>query len=581
MLSPNAQRIFNLKYAKVHPNGRKEEWKEAVTRVADYVASAERTEQNQYRLMAFFVSAMYDKSFIPGGRILANAGTNIKNLFNCFVLPIEDSRQSIYSTLKNAAEIFAWGGGVGYNFSHLRAAGSPVKSTGGKASGPLSFMSLFDQTGEVIAQASRRGAQMGILNCDHPDIVDFINFKNKLNSRNSRLMKEYVKNLKNAHLDTDGKPYFDVMQKTLSDDQLTHFNLSVAVTDKFMLESEELLKLMAENAWQNGDPGLFFVDRANQDNLAPYLGTIDATNPCGEVPLLPYEACCLGSINLYNCVFDKLFDWDYFENLIRLGVRFLDNVHDLNETPIPEINKICKETRRLGLGVMGLADCLAEMGMPYDSKEAFDFADKLAQFLGKTAWQASIDLAEEKGPFPAFDEDKINWSLLDKFNLPHKPVRNIAVTSIAPTGTIALLANVSSGIEPYFSIRYKRNITEGLGNTVKDTIEYEIPLIQIKRDQGWTDEDIKKIFKTAHQIHWKDHIRMQVIWQNCIDNAVSKTINMPYEATIEDVMDAYAMAWQLGLKGITIYRDGSKLFQILEKNPPKELTKMQFGFKWD
>jgi ribonucleoside-diphosphate reductase alpha chain len=577
MLSSNAQRIFEMKYARTLPSGRKETWKEAITRVADYVSNAETNDVNKFRVMAFFIKIMLNKDFIPGGRILANAGTGIKNMMNCFVLPIEDSRQSIYKTLRDAAELFAHGGGVGYNFSNLRPVGSLVKTTGGKASGPLSFMSLFDQTGEVISQASRRGAQMGILNVEHPDIIDFIQFKNKLNSRNQRLMEEYLRNLKASGLALDGQAYFNVMQKTLSDDQLTHFNLSVAVSDKFMSAvrdkikwfdkyyADEVLDLIAINAWNNGDPGILFIDRINEDNLAPYLGKINATNPCGEVPLLPYEACCLGSINLHNFVNGKEFDWEDFENVIKIAVRFLDNVQTLNETPLVDINEMCQQTRRLGLGVMGLADCLVEMEIPYDSIDALNFCTEVAEFLGKICWKASMELAVERGPFLAFYEKNINWDLIDKFNLPHNPVRNIAITSIAPTGTIALLADVNSGIEPYFSLSFKRNITTGLGNVATETIQYDLPLVKEKRDLGWSEEKINKIFRSAHQINWRDHIRMQSIWQTYTDNAVSKTINMPYETTVDDIKEAYVLAWASGLKGVTIYRDNSKLFQILER----------------
>lgn len=549
VLSPTARRIFEMKYAKNLPNGTKETWAQTVGRISNYVSSIEDSKETEEAFAAQIYRVIYERSFLPGGRILANAGTGVKNLMNCFVLPIEDSRQSIYSTLKSAAEVFAWGGGIGYNFSHLRHQGSLVKTTGGTASGPLSFMSLFDQTGEVISQASRRGAQMGILNIDHPDIMKFVNIKNKLDGRNIRLMDEYKRNLENAGLDTNGAEYFKIMSKTLADDQLTHFNISVAITDDYMAgEDYDILRAIAENAWRNGDPGVYFIDRANQDNMVPYLGNLDATNPCGEVPLLPYEACCLGSINLYSFVDGDFFDWVYLRDVVRVAVRFLDNVQELNFTPIEEINDATKRTRRLGLGVMGLADVLAEMQLPYDSEEAFEFASKLAHFIGRESWIASQELAEERGPFEAYRPSEMNWNIIDKFKLERKPVRNVAITSIAPTGTIALIADVNSGIEPYFAHSYSRNITEGVGNTAKETLEQAA---------------ISDTVKTAHEIDWKSHIRMQAAWQDYVDNAVSKTINMPKSATVDDVMEAYKTAWELGLKGITVYRDGSKLFQIL------------------
>jgi len=556
-LSPTAEKIFKLKYSL----GGKEDWEGAAARVALYVAQAEPEEERLFYISEF-CRMIYEKSFLPGGRILANAGSGIKNLMNCFVLPVDDSREGIYGTLKDAAEVFAWGGGVGYNFSRIRPEGSFVKTTKGKASGPLSFMSLYDQTGEVISQASRRGAQMGILNVEHPDIVKFINFKNKLNSRNARLLEEYKRNLDRKGLDIDGEPYFNILAKTLADDQLTHFNVSVGLSDAFMgqLDSDSLwdkthtpaqiMRIIATNAWLSGDPGIFFIDKANDDSMVPYLGRIEATNPCGEVPLLPYEACCLGSINLPNFNEGDIFDWNYLAQVVHLAVRFLDDVQELNETPVEKINAATRATRRLGLGVMGLADLLAERKLSYDSDEAREFCDTLAWFIGKEAWLESMNLAEEKGAFPAFNPYEVNWKLIDKFNLERRPVRNVSITSIAPTGTIALIADVNSGIEPYFAHNYSRNLTEGVGNTATETIK---------------QSSISDTVKTAHEINWQDHIKMQETWQRWTDNAVSKTINMHNDASIDDIINAYNLAWKSGLKGITIYRDGSKLFQILNK----------------
>ncbi len=537
-LSPTAQKIFEMKYARQKPSGEKETWEQAIHRVSEYVASVEEGEATQLAAMGQFYRVMYERSFLPGGRTLANAGTSVKNLMNCFVLPIEDSRHSIYKSLKDAAEIFAWGGGVGYNFSNLRGKGEKVNTTGGLASGPLSFMGLYDQTGEVISQASRRGAQMGILNIDHPDIRDFIQYKNELDDKNTRILKEFGSN--------------DRLKKVLADNQLTHFNLSVAITDDYMATGDyELLELIAENAWKNGDPGMYFIDRANSDNMVEYLGRLDATNPCGEVPLLPYEACCLGSLNVYNFYDAGVFDWEYLRDVIRVAIRFLDNVQEMNTTPVPEINVATKATRRLGLGVMGLADLLADMKVSYDSKDALEFCDNLAYFIGRESWMASMELAVERGPFDAFDSDLVNWTVFDKFDLDRRPVRNVAITSIAPTGTISLISDVNGGIEPFFAHSYKRNITEGVGNTAKETIE---------------QPEVSHTVKTAHDISWERHVDMQATWQNWVDNAVSKTINMPNNATKDDIMEAYLSAWAQGLKGITVYRDGSKIFQILDRN---------------
>jgi ribonucleoside-diphosphate reductase alpha chain len=546
-LSPTAQKIYDLKYARELSNGEKETWEKTVLRVSQYVASVEEHEATELAAMGQFYRVLYEQSFLPGGRTLANAGTNVRNLMNCFVLPIEDSRESIYNSLKDAAEIFAWGGGVGYNFSNLRAKGSEVKTTGGLASGPLSFMGLYDQTGEVISQASRRGAQMGILNIDHPDIRDFIQYKNELDDRNTRIVKEFQR-AKGRELNPHTMM---TLHKTLADSQLTHFNLSVAVTDDYMATGDyEILELIAESAWKNGDPGMYFIDRANSDNMVPYLGSLDATNPCGEVPLLPYEACCLGSLNLSNFYGGGIFDWEYLRSVIRVGIRFLDNVQELNVTPVAEINAATRATRRLGLGVMGLADLLAEMGMSYGSDESIEFCDNLAFFIGRESWMASMELAIERGPFEAYDADQINWALVDKFDLDRRPVRNVAITSIAPTGTISIISDVNGGIEPFFAHSYSRNITEGVGNTAKETIEQAA---------------VSDTVKTAHEIPWEKHVIMQAAWQNWVDNAVSKTINMPSDATKDDIMEAYVRAWELGLKGITVYRDSSKIFQILER----------------
>ena len=548
-LTPLGQKIFDLKYARTLPSGKMETWEQACARVAHYIAQAEE-EEDQLQWTANFTKVMLEQTFLPGGRILANAGTRVKNMMNCFVLPIEDSRDSIYHTLKQAAEIFAHGGGIGYNFSNLRAKGSPVGGTGAVASGPLSFMELYDHTGEIIAQGSRRGAQMGILNVDHPDIKEFIQYKNHLTDQNRRIVDEYSIARQVSSAQVFGSDEAEKLEKVLANNQLTHFNISVAITDEFMAHPDtELLLLMAQNAWENGDPGVYFTDRANMDNMVPYLGSLDSTNPCGEVPLLPYEPCCLGSINLERFVEGDYIDFTYLKTVVRTSVRFLDNVHTLNETSIPEINGAALATRRLGLGVMGFADMLAEMGISYDSDDALTLAHICGKVIQTTAWETSMELADERGPFLEYHPGKINWKLIDDIELSRRPIRNVAVTSIAPTGSIALIAGVNSGIEPYFDLRYNRNITEGIGNTAKDTVEQEAKGSNIK---------------TAHDIHWTDHVAMQAAWQDHVDNAVSKTINMKNSATVKDVTDAYRMAWELGCKGLTIYRNGSRIFQILE-----------------
>jgi ribonucleoside-diphosphate reductase alpha chain len=618
MLSPTAEKIHKLKYSLKG----EEDWKQTCLRVATHVSSIEK-EQEEWA--GKFFQMMYYKAFLPGGRVLANAGTKIKNLNNCFVLPVEDSRESIYQTLKDAAEIFAWGGGVGYNFSNIREEGAPVKTTGGDASGPLSFMSLFDQTGEVISQASRRGAQIGLLDCDHPDIEKFIDFKATLNSRNKRLLSEYYRNLEVAELDRRRKGYFNVLEKTLQDDQLTHFNISVSLTDEFMeavasdsawelisrvdgipnkmIQARELLTLIAEKAWESGDPGVFFTDRANMDNMVKYLGLLEATNPCGEIPLLPYEPCCLGSINLVS-IYDEdsgEINFPFLEELVRASVRFLDNVQELSQTSVEQVNNWSKGLRRLGLGVMGWADLLALLDVPYDSDDALDLAEYLSWFISFFSWLESISLSQERGVFPLYDPEEADLEVVFKSlqaaYVPHQfdlddvrktGTRNVAITSIAPTGTISLISGVNSSIEPFFALAYKRNITQGIGNEAKDfVIEINPILLKKLKEEDFSDKEIeeiknyilkngtisdhpkifdhiKSVFRTSLEIDFTAHIKMQAAWQKYVDNAISKTINMKNNATPEDIFKAYFLMWEAGLKGGTIYRDNSKSFQILE-----------------
>lgn len=616
MLNDIGEKILSLKYAREG-----EDWTKLCLRVASYVALAEK-EEEQLGITEEFFRVMYHKAFIPGGRILANSGTGILNLMNCFVLPLDDSRTSIYETLGNSAEIFAHGGGIGYNFSKLRERGAEIKGTGGKSTGPLSFMELFDTTGEVIQQASRRGAQMGMMSVRHPDILNFIRFKAQLNERNERILFE---------LAPESSGHEASYRRVLSDNQLTHFNISVIIPDDFMFAVQEdkswdlispstgevvetikartIFDALCENAWESGDPGVFFIDRAEEDNMVGYLGEITATNPCGEVPLLPYEACCLGSLNLHE-FYDADRDlgmgfsntvgginWEKLEYVVRLSTRFLDNVQTLSETPIDIINETCKNLRRLGLGVMGWADLLAELELPYNSPEANELAEKISWFISFFSWSESLIFGEERSPFKGFDKDLVNQEVIYKIiNSKYSsrevvpeplPVRNISVTSIAPTGSIALLAGVNSSIEPFYALSYRRNITSGVGNTAKDyVIEVNSILFKKLNEYGLSKKEIgeirehlvrngtletaphvpehlKKVFVTAHEINWEDHVKTQASWQKYVTNAVSKTINMKNSSTVEDIKNAYILMWESGLKGGTIYRDGSKSFQIL------------------
>jgi len=855
MLSEKAQKIWEMKYARTLPNGEKETWEQGVWRVAYYVAQAERehgaTEDEVLDWAKLFYQIIINRLFIPGGRILANAGTSIKNLYNCFVISVEDSRHGIYDALGTSAEVFAHGGGVGYNFSALRERGAPVKSTGGRASGPVSFMELFDHTGEVISQASRRGAQMGILNClsgdteistltegrvrikdlvgkfpylyctdgstvfvrqaekvfsngvrdvvrvrfdddtyldctpdhrillkngkykeagklrlgdsvsvfdkkltskgyiklgitgnrnkiyehwavsefkygnhpkqqdgvnrtsedlsihhvdfnplnnhpdnlelltweehgkrhsenldkyrdkiadnrrgktweeyygeeraaeirekrfgppisnhkvisvtpigeqevfdismpefhnfvangifvhncDHPDIKRFINYKSYPSPKNRRIVKEIDSALDGTTCEGLGT---DIVQRILTDNQLTHFNISVGISDAFMeavkndtewsltsrvdgsvvktVSARDLLRLIAESAWRSGDPGVIFLDRMEEDNMVPYLGKLEATNPCSEVTLLPNEPCCLGSINLSEMVEDGLVSEKKLSYVTTIATRFLDNVHTLNNTPIEIINETARRTRRLGLGVMGWADMLVKVNVPYDSEDSIRLARAVMSTIQSVAWGTSQYLAEERGTFAAWDREKVENIIPHLYDeLPE--MRNVAVTSLAPTGSIALLADVNGGIEPFFALAYTRYITEGVGNIPTSKIiefnphleEYLETLDAEDKEKikghiketgvlpDGLDDNAREVFKTAGEISWRDHIRVQAAFQKYVDNAISKTINMPEDSTVEDVMDAYIYAWEMGLKSVALYRDNSKSFQILNK----------------
>jgi len=633
MFNDFQQRIFESKYAQEG-----ETWEEACLRVAVHVAEGE----DNLEWIAKFFQIIYEGVFIPGGRVLANAGTGIENLMNCFVLPIEDSRDSIYETLGNAAEIFAWGGGLGFNFSKLREKGALIRTTGGRSCGPLPFMGQFDSTGDVIHQASRRGAQMGILNIDHPDIEEFILCKSKPNTKFEQAMMAVKGRLGLTNADKeirelgytsekdDQYKLLEIVENVLVETQLNHFNLSVGITDKFMeavqedgdwdlispdtgeiiktVKAKKLLRMIAESSWRSGDPGVFFIDRANEDNMVPEYGDIEATNPCGEVPLLPNESCCLGSINLLS-FWDRdsgKFNFEFFEYAIRVATRFLDNVQEISKTTVEEINKTSKGFRRLGLGVMGFADLLAEMDTDYGSEKAQEFAEYLSWFLSYFAWSESMNLAEERGTFEGFDSElnqEVIYKALSSEFLPEEvreskeeklKVRNVSVTSIAPTGTIALLAGVNSAIEPFYSLYYTRNVTSGIENKAQDTYtEFNPILIRKLKAYGYGDEQIEYItqevkrtgsiqhmefipeqirfaFKMAHDLSWREHIDIQSAWQRFTTNAVSKTINMPHSATPQEIEEAIIYMWERGLKGGTIYRDGSKAFQILNNGDSKD-----------
>ncbi|MDP2753501.1 MAG: adenosylcobalamin-dependent ribonucleoside-diphosphate reductase [Nitrospirota bacterium] len=553
-LTENALKVLRARYLLKDENGDVIETPEEMfERVSKTVASAESLYKgNTIEWEEKFYTLMTDLKFLPNSPALMNAGKDMGQLAACFVLPVGDSINSIFDTLKNAALILQSGGGTGFSFSRLRPKADIVRSTGGIASGPVSFMRIYNTATEVIKQGgARRGANMGILRIDHPDILEFIKIKR-------------------------------------SEGELTNFNISVAVTDIFMdaLKNNEEYELinprskvvvgklkarvvfdeMVESAWETGDPGIIFIDRINRANPTPHIGTMESTNPCGEQPLLPYEACVLGSMNLSKYVKDskRYIDWDALSRDIRTAVRFLDNSIDVNKYPIQKIEEMHKGNRKIGLGVMGWADMLILLNIPYNHKEAFSLARDLMRFVRATAREASVELAEIKGVFPNF-----KGSIYDFQGMPN--VRNATTTTIAPTGTLSIISDCSSGIEPLFALAYKRLIL--------DSELYEINryFFEIAKDKGFYSEEmekkviekghlrgikeipneIKRLFKTAHEIHPEDHIEMQASFQEYTDNAVSKTINMPYRSKKEDVARAFLLAYEKGCKGITIFRYGT------------------------
>ena len=574
-MTPNALAVLEKRYLKKDETGNPVESPRGLFwRVALNLAEAERLhgadEAAVLRWAREFYRVMADLEFLPNSPTLMNAGLPLQQLSACFVLPVDDSITGIFETLKHQALIHQSGGGTGFSFSRLRPKGDVVRSTMGVASGPVSFMKIFDAATQTVKQGGkRRGANMGILRVDHPDILDFVTCKDDLS-------------------------------------QITNFNISVAITDKFMeavqrgsrydvvnprtgqvaaqLDARQVFEKIASQAWKNGEPGLFFLDVTNATNPVPQIADFEATNPCGEQPLLPYESCNLGSLNL-----DKVLarrgarwevDWDHLERNVRLCVRLLDNVIDQNAYPVKEIEEMTRKTRKIGLGVMGFARMLFKLEVRYDSAEGVDTGRRVMKFIRDVGYDESQKLAAAKGPYPAWEGSRQQARGL-------KPMRNSYVTTVAPTGTLSMIADTSGGCEPEFSLLWYKNVMDG--THLPYVLDY---FIEVAKAEGWWREDLlDRILKNGGSCRgipevprkWQDafavsfdissewHVRMQAAFQEGSDSAVSKTINLPSDATAEDVKKAYLLAYELRCKGITVYRDGSRQNQVLNVGVSEKL----------
>lgn len=558
-LTENARKVLERRYL-IKKNGQAAETPEDMfMRVARNIAEAEEKYDpaNKAQWAGKFYELMTSLDFMPNSPTLMNAGRDLQQLAACFVLPVEDTMEEIFDSIKYAALIHKSGGGTGFSFSRLRPKNDLVLSTGGVASGPVSFMKVFNSATEAVKQGgTRRGANMGMLRVDHPDILSFITAKE-------------------------------------DNSELTNFNISVALTEEFMsavkedkeyplinprtgevessLEARKVYEKLVDSAWRNGEPGIIFLDKINMDNPTPQVGSIESTNPCGEQPLLPYEACNLGSINIARFINNDGIDYPRLGQVVELAVRFLDNVIDMSSYPLPKIKEVVLGNRKIGLGIMGFADALYKLGIPYNSDQAVDLAREMMEYIQRDSRKASEKLAEERGAYPNF-----SGSRQEELGMP--PQRNATTTTIAPTGTISIIAATSSGIEPNFALCYNRNVMDN-----DRLLEVHPYFEQVARERGFfseslmakvaemgsikeltaVPEDIRRVFVSAHDIEPDWHIKIQSAFQQFTDNAVSKTVNLSHNATRQDVARIFTLAHEMGCKGVTVYRDGSRDSQVL------------------
>lgn len=563
-LTANALAVLRRRYLKKDDAGAIVETPEELfTRVAENIAQADLLygHADIRQTTEEFFRSLSSLEFLPNSPTLMNAGRPLQQLAACFVLPVEDSLESIFDAVKETAIIHQSGGGTGFSFSRLRPKNDPVRTTGGAASGPVSFMKVFNMATEVIKQGgTRRGANMGILKVDHPDIFDFIT------------AKKDNRELTNFNISVGVSEQFMAAVERDGDLELINPHTQTAVR---MVKAREVFDAIVETAWRSGDPGIVFLDRINRDNPTPRLGDMESTNPCGEQPLLPYEPCNLGSVNLRLMVREEggqsRIDWERIDRAVRTAVHFLDNVIDMSRYPLDGIDRLAKGNRKIGLGVMGFADLLIRLGIPYDSEEALRTGTDIMRFIRSRGRETSEALARVRGVFPNFPgsiHDAPGGSRL----------RNATVTTVAPTGTLSIVAGCSGGIEPVYALAFSRHV---LGDTTLPEL-YE-PFLETAHRRGFysdgllmrimageglrgiseVPEDVKRLFVTAFDIAPEWHVRMQAAFQKHTDNAVSKTINLPPEATVEDVRRAFLLAYHEGVKGITVFRSGSRNEQVL------------------